>query len=103
MHKIEKIDNERFNFMSNSNLSIDPEQNEAQFKIVLWQLACSLTTDTIIDPLVLPFLSEAEFQKNDKFVEEYNDRKVKVEAYLEILTGLINDDYSFFFNNRYYI
>lgn len=51
-----KIDNERFNFMSNSNLSIN--QNHAEFKkkncVMAAKLACSLTRETNIELIVLP-------------------------------------------------
>jgi hypothetical protein len=36
MHKLPKVDRERFDFIKYSNLSIDIEENENQFLTVLW-------------------------------------------------------------------
>lgn len=65
MHKIEKIDPDRFNFVKVSNLSIDTEENENQFLIVLWQLAASLTRETVEDKHTLPLINETDVQNKE--------------------------------------
>jgi hypothetical protein len=72
MHKLPKVDPERFDFIKYSNLSIDIEENENQFLTVLWQLATSLTRDTIDDNMMLPLISETDVQmKGDTTVKEF--------------------------------
>jgi hypothetical protein len=101
MHKLPKVDPERFDFIKYSNLSIDIEENEDQFLTVLWQLAASFTRDTVEDygKLMLPLISETDVQKKgDKIVKEFQDKILYVRSCWKVITNLIKDDYSFIFD-----
>jgi hypothetical protein len=98
MHKLPKVDPERFDFIKYSNLSIDTEENENQFLLVLWQLAASLTRDTVEDKMLLPLISETDVQmKDDTTVQEFLEKLPYVQSCWKVITNLIKDDYSFFF------
>jgi hypothetical protein len=98
MHKLPKVDPERFDFIKYSNLSIDIKENENQFLIVLWQLAASLTKDTVEDKMMLPLISETDVQmKGDTTVKEFQDKLPYVKSCWNVITNLLKDDYSFFY------
>jgi hypothetical protein len=101
MHKLPKVDPERFDFIKYSNLSIDIEKNENEFLTVLWQLAASLTRDTVEDNMMLPLISETDVQmKGDTTVKEFQDKLPYVQSCWKVITNLIKDDYSFFFEQN---
>jgi hypothetical protein len=96
MHKLPKVDPERFDFIKYSNLSIDIEENENQFLTVLWQLAASFTSETVEEKMMLPPISETDVQMKGDAGETLASKSY-VQSCWKVITNLIKNDYSFFF------
>jgi hypothetical protein len=64
----------------------------------LWQLAVSITKETLVnDEFNLPIISESDKKKDDSIAKDYLKKQPRVETCLKIITELIKDDFSLFF------